>query len=468
MRIEGMTLATTADRIRSGNLTPIAVVRLFLQQIAKLNPTINAFMTVAETEAEREAREAEDLIKTGRYLGPLHGIPIAVKDIFETAGIRTTGGSKILANHIPSTDAAAIRKLRECGAVIIGKTNLHEWAVGATNINPHFGATRNPWDLNRVPGGSSGGSAAALAAGMCLGALGTDTGGSIRIPASACGVVGLKPTRGLVSLTGVMPFSWSLDHAGPMALNVEDCAILLDAISGYDQEDPESVRKPTAENYHDSIHNPIDGLRIAVPKNYFLESISEEIAGAVHDAIKIFEKSGAHVSEVSYPDVEEDERAGVLIRLAEGAAVHHHDLVERKSEIGRDVVDRLERGLRVSVTEYALARRTQARKVRLRAQFFEEFDLLVTPTLPIEPPSILGTDSAHAVGELTKFTSPLNLTGLPAISIPCGFSRNGLPIGLQLVAGHWKESNLFSAAHFYEQVTDWKDKRPALLSVNSE
>jgi aspartyl-tRNA(Asn)/glutamyl-tRNA(Gln) amidotransferase subunit A len=263
-----------------------------------------------------------------------------------------------------------------------------------------------------------------------------------------------------------MPFSWSLDHAGPMALNVEDCAMLLDAIGGYDPEDPESVPRPTAGSYRDSIHDPVDGLRIAVPENYFFESIPEEITGAVHDAVKVLEKSGAHVSEVSYPDVEEDERAGSLIRLAEGATVHYHDLVGRRSEIGSDVVERLERGLRISVTEYALARRMQASKVRLRARFFEEFDLLVTPTLPIEPPTILGTDSAQTAGELTKFTSPFNLAGLPAISVPCGFSRNGLPIGLQLVAGHWKESNLFSAAHYYEEATDWKNRRPHLLSDN--
>ena len=454
MRIEGMTLARAADEIRNGSLSPVELVQTFLQQIAKRNPAINAFITVAEKEAQRDATEAEKVIGSGKYLGPLHGIPIAIKDIFETAGLRTTGGSKILANYVPTTDATVVRKLHEQGAVIIGKTNLHEWAVGATNMNPHFGATRNPWDLNRVPGGSSGGSAAALAAGMCLGALGTDTGGSIRIPASSCGVVGLKPTRGLVSLTGVMPFSWSMDHAGPMALTVQDCAILLDATSGYDPEDPESVPRPTAENYQDSIHNPVDELRIAVPKEYFFESVPEEIAHAVHDAVKILEKSGARVSEVSYPDVEEDDRDGSLIRLAEGATVHYHDLVERKTEIGSDVVERLEKGSRVSVREYVLARRMQAEKVRLRARFFEEFDLLVTPTLPIEPPTIQGTDSAQVAGQLTKFTSPFNLAGLPAISIPCSFSRNGLPIGLQLVAGHWKESNLLSAAHYYEQATN--------------
>jgi len=464
MRVEGITIAEAADGLRNGSLSPVELTELSLQQIAKWNPSINAFITVTEKEARRDARQAEELIRRGEYLGSLHGIPIALKDLFETAGIRTTGGSKILANNVPSTDAVVVRMLREQGAVIIGKTNLHEWAVGATNINPHYGPTRNPWNLNMVPGGSSGGSAAALAARMCLGALGTDTGGSIRIPASACGVVGLKPTHGLVSLTGVMPFSWSLDHAGPMALNVEDCAILLDAISGYDPEDPESVRRPNVGGkYRDSIHDTLDRLRIAVPRNHFFDSIPEEIHRTVHDAIKILEKSGAHVSEVSYPNIEEDERAGTIIRLAEGATIHHQDLVERKAEIGSDVVDRLERGLRVPVMEYVLAKRIQAKKIRLRSRIFEEFDILVTPTLPIEPPPILGTDSVQAAGELTKFTSAFNLAGLPAISIPCGLSRNGLPIGLQLVAGHWKESYLLSAAHSYEEATEWKNKKPNLL-----
>ena len=457
--IEELTLGGTAEEIKTGNLSPVELTQHFLRRIRQVNPEVNAFLTVPEERALRDAHQAEDLIRRGKYLGPLHGIPVAVKDLFETAGIRTTGGSRILANHVPTTDAVVVRRLREQGAVIIGKTNLHEWAVGATNINPHFGSTRNPWDLDRVPGGSSGGSAAALVTRMCLGALGTDTGGSIRIPAAACGVVGLKPTRGLVSLTGVMPFSWSLDHAGPMALNVRDCAMLLDAISGYDPNDPESVSRPT-EKYQQSLDKPIDGLRVAVPKNYFFDSIDSSVDHAVHEAIKILEKSGAHVSEVLYPDVEEDVKASSLIRLAEGATIHQHEIVERKSEIGSDVLERLERGLKISVTEYALAKRTQAIKTRMRAQFFEDFDLLVTPTIPIEPPTILGTDSAQVAGELTKFTSPFNLAGLPAISIPCGFSRNWLPIGLQLVAGPWKEPILLSAARCYQEAMSWSKKRP--------
>jgi aspartyl-tRNA(Asn)/glutamyl-tRNA(Gln) amidotransferase subunit A len=463
VKIEELTLADAAEGIRSGEISPVELTLLFLQRIARLNPLINAFLTVAEAQALRDAREAENLVKMGKYLGPLHGIPIAVKDMFETAEIRTTGGSKILADYIPSTDAVVVRKLREQGAVIIGKTNLHEWAVGVTNINPHYGPTRNPWDLDRVPGGSSGGSAAALAARMCLGALGTDTGGSIRIPSAACGIVGLKPTRGLVSLTGVLPFSWSLDHAGPMALNVQDCAILLDAISGYDPDDPKSVPRQTVENYRETMHRPIDGLRIALPNDQYFESI-DAIRRAIHDAVRVFERLGAQISETSYRDMEEDAKVSSIIRVVEGATVHSRELAERTSEIGIDVVERLERGLRIPVTEYAFAKRTQAMKYRLRARFFEETDLLLTPCIPIEPPYISGVDPVQVAVELTKFTSPFNLAGFPAISVPCGFSRTGLPMGLQLVAAHWNESTLLSAAYSYEQATDWRNKRPNLKS----
>ena len=462
MRIDELTLSRAAEGMKTGEFSPVELTEFFLQRISNLNPTINAFITITQQQALKDAKEAEDLLKRGRYLGPLHGIPIALKDLYETIGVKTTGGSKIQANHIPTADAFVVRRLREQGAVIVGKANLHEWAVGVTNINPHYGTTHNPWNKDRVPGGSSGGCAAALVSRMCLGALGTDTGGSVRIPAAACGVVGLKPTRGLISLTGVMQFSWSLDHAGPMALRVEDCALLLDAITGYDPADPESIPRPTAENYHQSIHRPIEGLRVAVPKNYFFDAIDDTIANAVQDAVKVLERLGAHVSEVSYPDVEEDARVSGVIRVTEGATVHQRDLIERRGEIGADVLERLGQGMRTSPMDYVLAKRTQATKTRVRAGFFEEYDLLATPTIPIEPPPISGIDPIQAASELTRFTSPFNLTGLPAISLPCGFSPHALPIGLQLVAGNWKESVLLSAANAYEEATDWKNRKPAL------
>lgn len=413
-----------------------------------------------------EAKSSESRIRKGQYLGPLDGIPIAVKDIFETAGMRTTAGSKILADNVPAADATSVKKLRDCGAVIIGKANLHEWALGVTSNNPHFGTVRNPWDIERVPGGSSGGSAAALAAGMCLGALGTDTGGSIRIPSAACGIVGLKPTRGLVSLRGVMPLSWSLDHAGPMALTVEDCAVMLDAISGYDPDDPESAAQPTEVSYRASVHQPVEGLRIALPTNYFFESIDEDVERAVHSAVKVFEKLGASVSEVSYPDVQEDVKAAGIILLAEAATIHQHDIEQRSSEIGSDVMQRLKKGQEVSVFDFVRAKRTQATQCSLRERFFEKFDIMVTPTLPMEPPLILGTDAVKTAKELTRFTSPFNLAGLPAISIPCGFSRSGVPIGLQLVAAHWNEAALLSAAYAYQESTSWRKAKPQPILAN--
>jgi len=247
-----------------------------------------------------------------------------------------------------------------------------------------------------------------------------------------------------------------------MALTVEDCALLLDAISGYDASDPESIPRPTAENYHRSIHRPVEGLRVAVPKNYFFDSLDDTVANAVRNAVKVLERLGVHVSEVSYPDVEEDARVSGLIRVTEGAAVHERELIERRSEIGSDVVERLGQGLRTSAMAYVLAKRTQTTKTRLRARFFEEYDLLATPTIPLEPPLISGIDPIHAAAELTKLTSPFNLTGLPAISLPCGFSPQALPIGLQLVAGHWKESVLLGAANAYEEATDWKNRKAVL------
>ena len=460
MKFEELTLSQAATAITCGEVSSVELTQLLLQRIAKWNPSINAFIAVTGERALRDASQTDSQLKAGKYLGQLHGIPIAVKDLFETAGLRTTGGSRILANYVPSVDATVVRKLREQGAVLIGKTNLHEWAVGATNINPHYGSTRNPWDPSRVPGGSSGGSAATLAARMCLGALGTDTGGSIRIPSAACGVVGIKPTHGLVSTAGVMPFSWSMDHVGPMARNVEDCAILLDVISGYDPTDPESAQRATEEKYHNSVHRSIGGLRIAVPKNYFFDAMDDDVKRAVEGAVKTFEKSGANVSEITFPEVEEDVKASALIRLAEGATVHRKDLIERRSEIGSDVLERLDWGLQVSLTDYVHAKRVQALRTRARAQFFEAYDLLVTPTIPIEPPIIEGLNSVQAARELVRFTVPFNLAGLPAISIPCGFSRNRLPIGLQLVAGHWKEAFLFATAHSYEAMTDWTHKTP--------
>lgn len=460
MNVENLTLIKAAEQIERGELSPVELTEAFLQRIQKLNPTVNAFITITEQEALRDARKAEKEIRRGEYRGALHGIPVAIKDLFETADIRTTAGSKILVKNIPSSDATAVAKLRSKGAIVIGKTNLHEWAWGVTNDNPHFGATKNPWALDRIPGGSSGGSAAALSARMCLGALGTDTGGSIRIPAAICGVVGMKPTVGLVSVKGVIPLSWSLDHAGPMALTATDLTILLSAIAGYDEDDPASVERPSV-TYETEADRGVSGLRFAVPENYFFEAIHNDVQRAVSNAIKTFEKLGAHISEVTLANIKEDATANKTIGGAEGSA-NLRKYLDRKSDLGHDVVERLEKGLNTSLQDYVLARRIQLEKRRTRALLFKRFDVLVTPTVPEDPPLREGLNGNNATIIFNRFTSPFNLTGLPAISIPCGFSSNGLPIGMQLVAAPYNESTLLRAARAYENATEWHLRKPTL------
>lgn len=462
MNVENLTLTSAAEQIERGLLSPVELTEAFLQRIQKLNPTVNAFITVTEQKALSEARRAETEIREGKYRGVLHGIPVAIKDIFETAGVRTTAGSKILAEYVPSIDSTAVTRLYQNGAIMIGKTSLHEWALGVTNINPHFGTTKNPWSLERISGGSSGGSATALSSRMCLGALGTDTGGSIRIPASACGIVGIKPTRGLVSLRGVIPLSWSLDHSGPMALTVRDLASLLDVIAGYDEDDPESAERSRGPSYSSALEQDAEKLRIAVPKDYFFDGIDEDIETAVRGAVKTFDKLGAIVSEHSYEDAKGDARTSGIILLSEADVIHRQHTTERRSDIGRDVLARLETGRRTTLHDYVRARRIQIEKRRERALFFRNIDILLTPTLPVEPPAREGLDAVKTAAMLTSLTSPFNLTGLPAISLPCGFSSKGLPIGMQLVAAHWNEPVLFRAAHAYENATDWHKRKPNL------
>lgn len=461
MQISDLTLAAAAEQLERREISPVELTEGFIERIKKLNPTINAFITVTEQEALNDARRAEREIHGGKYFGPLHGIPIAVKDVFETAGVRTTAGSKILERNIPRRDATVVAKLRKSGAIMIGKANLHEWALGVTNNNPHYGATRNPWSPDRIPGGSSGGSASALAAHFCLGAIGSDTGGSIRIPASACGVVGIKPTVGLVSLHGVWPLSWSLDHAGPMTLTIMDLSILLEAIAGYDEDDPTSTQRPKNTSYATEMKQGLDGLRLAVPANYFFDDVQDDVRRAIRSAVKKFEELGATVTEVRLEGIEEDRMANRLIIAAEAATIHRERLKNR-SDFGGDVLERLESGLRVSLQDYVQARRTQDARRRAHSLFFKDYDALITPTLPRDPPLIEGLNAVDAARDLTKFTAPFNLTGLPAISLPCGFSSNSLPIGMQLVANHWNESGLLRIAYAYESATDWHKRKPHL------
>ena len=461
MDLTALTITEAAGLLARGEVSPVELTQAFLRRIEGLDRALNCFITLTAEAALQSARQAEAEIRGGDYRGTLHGIPLALKDLYETRGLRTTAGSKFFADNVPSTDAVAVERLNIAGAILLGKLNMHEIALGVTNNNPHFGACHNPWNLDCTPGGSSGGNAAALAAGLCLGALGSDTGGSIRIPASLCGVVGLKPTYGRASLRGVIPLSWSLDHAGPMARRVKDVAVLLQAIAGYDPLDPAAVDVQVPD-YLAEIDQGVRGWRIALANDGFLKRADAEVLEAVHAAAQVFTRLGAEVIPAGLPNGRDAALNNGLIVTSEAAAFHRQRLVEHPEDFGADVRQRLQTGAAYTSTEYVLARRTQAELRRLFELFFNEYDVLLMPTTPIPAPSLDGPDAVEQARTLTRFTAPFNLTGLPALSLPCGFTRDGLPIGLQIVARPWAEAALLRAGQAYEMATEWHLRRPEL------
>lgn len=425
------------------------------RQIEKLNPTLNAFITVIP--------RAKLELAPGNGSTPLFGLPIAVKDLYDTKGIRTTAGSKFFAENVPAEDACVVNKIKKAGALVVGKTNTHEIALGVTNNNPHFGACRNPWDTSRIPGGSSGGSAVAVATGMALAALGTDTGGSIRIPASLCGVVGLKPTYGRVSLRGIIPLSWNLDHPGPITRKVEDAALMLQVMGGYDERDPASV-KTLPGDYSSHLKDSMGNRKVILAVGDFIEEAGDpEVLEAVRAAAGILEEQGAVIFEMNMDFLRDAALANGLMVQADGAAFHRERLMEHPDWFGADVRQRLETGAAVTSSEYALARRTQAEMKRRFALLFEEYDVLLLPTTPIPAPVLEGEDAVERAKLLTRFTAPFNLTGLPALSVPCGFTSEGLPIGLQIVSRAWNEAGVLRTGYAYQQATDWHTKKPKII-----
>ena len=454
MELTSLTLHEAADLMKRKEISPVELTQAHLQRIQHLDQHLNSFITVTPEQALQQARQAESEIRQGQYKGALHGIPIGLKDLYETQGIRTTAGSTFFANYKPEADAAVVEKLKNAGAVILGKLNMHEIALGVTNENSHYGDCSNPWDLSRISGGSSGGNAAALAAGLCMGALGSDTGGSIRIPAALCGVVGLKPTYGRVSLRGVIPLSWNLDHAGPMARCVWDVSILLQAISGYDPDDAWSSDVPV-EDYLTEPKEGIRSWRIAMAADdYFTDPgvVDEDVKQAVRKAAQVFESLGARVEEVPFSNARDAAMANGLMTPSDAAAFHHQRLSENPQGFGRDVLKRLQTGAAYTSTEYSLARRMQTILRCQFREFFKEFDLLLTPTTPTTAPVRGSADAIERARLLTRFTAPFNLTGLPALSIPCGWSADKMPIGLQIVGKMWAESKVLLAGRLYEQV----------------
>ncbi len=460
---------------RKRKLSPVELTKLMLARIDQLNPKLNAYITVTAELAVAQAKKAEAELfaprgrKGRRDRGPLHGIPISLKDNIYTKGIRTTAGSKILKDFIPQHDAAVWTKLQEAGAILLGKTNLHEFAYGVTTNNPHYGPTRNPWDLARIPGGSSGGSAAALPAGLCYGSIGTDTGGSIRIPASLCGIVGLKPGIGRVSAEGVVPLSSHLDFVGPLARTAVDAVLLLDPIFARDKAEPslESVQK---------FSKGTNKFRLGLPKEFFLDLVSDDVYIAFHEAVRSLQKHGAKVKEVSIPLLSETEEAGNRIAWAE--ATHYHQQAgwfpAHSAEYGEDVRARLEMGTKISATDYLQALDSRDKFIQQFhfAMADAEVDALVVPTTPIAAPLIgeestpIGKANHPTRALLLRLNRPGNLAGIPAISVPCGFTSAGLPVGLQLIGAVTDELLLLRIAYRFEEFNP-QSKRPPIAKLSS-
>lgn len=441
-----------AERIRSRDVGPVILTQTTLDWIASIESTLNAFITVMADEALAAAREAEREIATGRYRGPLHGVPVGVKDLCETRGVRTTAGSRSLADWVPDRDATVVRRLRAAGAVIVGKLNLHELAYGATGVNEHTGSARNPWDPERITGGSSSGSAAAVAARECFAALGTDTGCSIRIPAALCGVVGLKPTYGRVSLHGVLPLASSLDHVGPMTRSVPDAALVLQAIAGHDPEDPLSMDVPVGD-YAAHLDTGARALRVGVLSPDAFGECAPEVLEGFAGAVDAFRGLGARCVNVSFTSLAEWWEAGTAIILAEAAETHSQSLEAVPESLGEDVRELLYLGRQVPAVQYVRAARLRdaLRRGAADEALLGGADVLLLPMSPILPPRFADLRSDDPMAALARNATPFDVSGHPAISVPAGISTTGLPVALQIVGRHWDEATVLRAAAAYER-----------------
>ena len=455
-----------AQGFRRREFSPVEITREFLARIERLNPALNAFITVMSESALSEARQAEKEIGRGEWRGPLHGIPIALKDLIDTAGVRTSAASALYKDRIPSEDAAVTRRLRQAGAVIIGKNNLHEFAYGGSSLVSYFGDAHNPWDIRCITGGSSGGSATAVTAQLACAAIGTDTAGSIREPASLCGCVGLKPTYGRVSGRGVIPLSASLDHIGPLSSTVADAAIVLQTIAGYDEADITSA-DIAIEDYASSLHESTKALRVGIPRNHFYEDLDPEVSSAMDHAL-----GGIKTLVAEMKDIQIEVPTDRTLQTAESFAYHAEKIANHADKYQPETLRRIRKGESVTAAEY-IERRNELDKARRDIhKIFDDIDLLVTPTTPIPAPAIedLRADPdalRPAELKLLRNTRPFNVWGLPAISLPCGFTQSGLPIGLQIAGPPWREALVLRLAHAYEQATAWHKRRCSVKSPGS-
>lgn len=445
--------ADLAEAIRSRDLSPVEVTRAFLERISAVDPKLNAFVTVMAEQAMEDARRAEQ----EEPIGPLHGVPVALKDLFEVSGVRTTGGSRILAEHISRQDATVVTRLREAGAIILGKTATHEFAFGALTDSPFHGPVHNPWDLSRIPGGSSGGSGAAVAAGLAPVAMGTDTGGSVRMPAALCSVVGLKPTYGRVSKAGVLPLSWSLDHVGPLTRTVRDAALVLEAIAGPDPLDPTASPQPVDDYVGAARADQLKGVRIGLPAAWLDGPIDPGVTAAFRTALDRLRSLGAEVVEVTLPPADVMTFVNRLLALAEAGAYHAPYLKDRAELYSPDVRLRMELGQYMLARDYLAGQRLRGEITRHVYQVMAGVDALATPSIPIAPALIGQAVWEYPDGRrepvpeaMIRFAAPFSVTGQPAISVPCGFTPEGLPVGLQLVGRTFDEAGLIRIAAAFE------------------
>ena len=457
-------LSDVSSAIAERRLSPVEVVESTLRGIEALNPVLNAYITVLADQAMLDAEAAEREIAAGRHRGPLHGIPVSVKDLFATRGARTTAGSRVLADSVPTEDAGLVRRLREAGAVIVAKANMLEFAYAA--VHPDYGPTKNPWDLTKTASGSSGGSAAAVAAGMDFGSFGSDTAGSIRIPASFCGTTALKPTYGRVSRFGMQLLSWSLDHAGPFGRSARDVALLLHAVAGYDPRDRFSADVPVSD-YANTLTERLDGVKVGLVTNVTEGTRDAEIRTAVERAVGVLAEAGADVRELAIPELDRDAVGPIMqILLPEATHLHRSWLEDRHAEYSKTVLERLHAGREVSAIEHFEAQDARERLRNRVTEVHENVDLLVLPTMPVvatplDETTVNVKPDEEGLTALNWMVAPFNLTGQPALSLPCGFTRSNLPIGLQFVGRHFEEGAVLSAGHAFQLRTDYHRRRPA-------
>jgi aspartyl-tRNA(Asn)/glutamyl-tRNA(Gln) amidotransferase subunit A len=453
--------------IKKKEVSPVEVIEVHLSRIDALEPKLNSFITLLPDRAMAEARRAEKEIQAGRYLGPLHGIPFGLKDLFYIKGIRNTSGSKIFDHFSPHFDSTIARRLKEAGAILLGKLNLHPFAYGITGENEEYGHMHNPWNPSLIAGGSSGGSGSAVASGECTLAMGTDTGGSIRVPGALCGLVGLKPTYGRLSRYGVTALAWSQDHPGPMARTVKDCALIMNAVAGYDSNDPTSLNLPVPD-YTQALGGDIKGLRLGVVKEFFEAPFEPQVKESVCKAIDTLGALGVIISEVSWPIYHDAMAIASVIQMVEATAYHTKLIREKASKIYPPARLRLEAGVFIQATDYVQAQRARTLFYHQSYDLFQKVDILAGPTVPVTafpigtPKVKIGEKKVNLISLMSQYTRPFNLNGFPAITVPCGFSDDGLPIGLQIAGRPFDDETVLRVAHTYEQATEWHRQRPNL------